>query len=91
MGETRENWVTHQNDWTPPLKYHPELKTKEPVGIVIWDLKGEEGSFHGDGEASVCKQVFAGPAETGTQRGIVNRQTLLGSSPPTHPVHSIVI
>ena len=68
MGEAGENWVTHQNDWTPPLKYHPELKTKEPVGVVIWDLKGEEGSSHGDGEASVCKQVFAGPAETGGHR-----------------------
>ena len=31
---------------------------------MVWDLKGEEGSSHGDGKANVCKQVFAGPAET---------------------------
>ena len=31
---------------------------------MVWDFKGEEGSSHGDGEAKVCKQVFAGPVET---------------------------
>ena len=32
MGETQENWVTHQNGWSPPLSYHLLLKT-----IILWE------------------------------------------------------
>ena len=32
MGETQENWVTHQNGWSPPLSYHLLLKA-----IISWE------------------------------------------------------
>ena len=32
------------NGLNPPLKYHLQLKAKEDVGIVVWDLYGEEGN-----------------------------------------------
>ena len=37
-----------------PVKHHLQLKTKEEVwGMVVWDLKGEEGNSHTDGKANV--------------------------------------
>ena len=38
MGESKENWITFQNDWNLHLKYYPQLKTKE-------NIEGEEYSF----------------------------------------------
>ena len=32
MGETKENWVTHQNGQNPHLKHRRQLETKEDVG-----------------------------------------------------------
>ena len=52
MGETHENWVTLQNDWSPHLKYHLQ-QTKEDAGVGVWDLKGEEGNSHEEGKANV--------------------------------------
>ena len=49
MGETQENWVTCQNDWSPCLKYHPQLKTKE-------DVEGEEESVIGGYQEQHSKQ-----------------------------------
>ena len=40
MGETREKWVILQNDWSPHLKYHLQVKTKE-------DIEGEESQLCG--------------------------------------------
>lgn len=53
MGETQENWVTCQNGQNPPLKCHPQLKTKEDVGDSVWDFKAEEGNSEADGKANV--------------------------------------
>ena len=38
MGETREKWVTLQNNWIPHLKHHLQVKTKE-------DIEGEESQL----------------------------------------------
>ena len=53
MGQTQENYVTHQNGPSSHLKHHLQLKTKEDVRVVTWDFKGEEGNLHGDGKANV--------------------------------------
>ena len=42
----------HQRGQSPHLKYHLQLKTKEGLWVVVWDLKGEEGNLHGDGRAN---------------------------------------
>ena len=41
MGETQKNWVTHQNGWSPHLKYYLQLKTKEDVEggeSLLWEV-----------------------------------------------------
>ena len=31
------------------IKQYLHLRKKEDVEVVIWDFKGKEGNFHGDG------------------------------------------
>ena len=45
MGETQENWVTHQNGWSPHLQYHCQLTTKEEVGGGALGLQREGRQF----------------------------------------------
>lgn len=52
MTETQENWVAHQSGWSH-LKYHLQLKTKEHLGVVVWDFKSEEGNL-----LEMEKQIF---------------------------------
>ena len=52
MGETQENWVTLQNDWSLHLKYHLQ-QTKEDAAVGVWDLREEEGNSHEEGKANV--------------------------------------
>ena len=37
----------------PHFKYYLQLKTKEDVGVVVQDFKGEEGNSHGDVKETV--------------------------------------
>ena len=58
MGQTQENWGTQANDWSPPFKYHLQLKaTKDlgsrEVGVDVWNFKGEADNSHGDGKVNI--------------------------------------
>lgn len=57
MGEIQENWVTMAETltWNTIFK----LKTKEDVGVVVWDFTGEEGNSHGDGKPMFGKRFLA--------------------------------
>ena len=51
----------------PSPNYHLQLETKENVGVVVWDFKGEEGNSEIEKQMS-GKQMFAGPCrDSGTQ------------------------
>lgn len=53
MGETKENWVTHQTGPSLHLEYHLQLTTKEDVGVQVGgDFKGDDGNSHGDRKTS---------------------------------------
>ena len=81
MGETQENWVTHQNGQSPHHKYHPQLKTKEDAGVVSQVLKGKEGNSQGgEKEQSLENRCLCGHTETEEHRGEPNKQVFLGSS-----------
>ena len=75
MEEAQENFVTWQDDRSPRLKYHPQLKTKEDAEQGrVKDLKGKEGNSQvGEKEQRYEKQVF-GQAETEEHRGEPKKQ-----------------
>ena len=52
MGETQENWVTHQNSQSLHFKYHPKLKTKD-VGSNGYGAFGERRNLPGNKKANV--------------------------------------
>lgn len=65
MGETKENWVTHQTGPSPHLEYHLQLTTKEDVGVQVGgDFKGDDGNSHGDRKTSAWLTNVSGLAET---------------------------
>ena len=58
MGQTQENWGTQANDWSPPFKYHLQLKVTKDLGsrgveVDVGNLKGEADSWHGDGKVNI--------------------------------------
>ena len=76
MEETQENLVICQNGQIPPLKYHPQLKTKENVGGgESQGLQRERRQLTGSEE----EQTF-GHTETEEHRGEPNKLGFLGSS-----------
>ena len=59
---------------------------------MVWDFIEEEGSLHRDGKANVqCTNVCRALLRLWDTQKNFNRQTLLGSSPSTHLVHTVII
>ena len=46
MWERPREIVSGQGGRSPHIKYHFQLKTKESVGLVVWDLKGKGDSLN---------------------------------------------
>ena len=53
MEETQGNRVIHQNGQSPHHTYHLQLKTKEDIGGMVWNLKRVEDNSLGDIKVSV--------------------------------------
>ena len=46
MWERPREIVSGQGGRSSHIKYHFQLKTKESVGLVVWDLKGKGDSLN---------------------------------------------